>query len=70
MYVHYDGDMIMSIMKSESYLILKYFGSIEKVKEAFCEIKLRTNTWKPTKKEIEILEPWLNLEVDIQTNTY
>ena len=35
MYVHYNGDMLMSVMKRESYLILKHFGSIDKVKEVF-----------------------------------
>jgi hypothetical protein len=68
MYVHYDGDMLMSVMKRESYLILKDFGSIDKVKEVFGQIKWRTSNWNPTKKEIELLEPWSNLEVDIQTN--
>ena len=71
MYVHYDGNMLMSIMKRESYIILQHYGSIEKVKEQFFKIKWKTNTIKPTKKEIEILKPWTNLEIDYKsTNSW
>ena len=68
MYVHYDGDMLGSIMKREAYVILKHFGSIENVKKEFGEIKWRTSGFNPTKKEIELLEPWTNLEVENRTN--
>lgn len=68
MYVHYDGDMLGSVMKREAYVILKHFGSIENVKNEFCEIKWRTSGLNPTKKEIELLEPWTNLEVENRTN--
>lgn len=67
MYVHYDGDMLMSVMKREAYVILKYYGSIENVKKEFGEIKWRTCGLNPTKKEIELLEPWTNLEVENRT---
>lgn len=62
MYVHYDGDMMMSVMKREVYVILKHFDSIELVKKEFANIKWRTNGLNPTKKEIELLKPWTNLE--------
>jgi hypothetical protein len=52
MYVHYNGDMLMSVIKRESYLILKHFGSIDKVKEVFDQINWRTSNWNPTKKKL------------------
>lgn len=67
MYVHYDGDMLMSVMKREAYVILKHYGSIENVKKEFGEIKWRTGGLNPTKKEIELLKPWTNLEVENRT---
>lgn len=67
MYVHYDGDMMMSVMKREAYVIIKHFGSIEQVKKEFEEIKWRTDGFMPTKKEIELLKPWTNLEVEYRT---
>ena len=67
MYVHYDGDMLMSVMKREAYVILKHYGSIKNVKKVFEEIKWRTCGLNPTKKEIELLEPWTNLEVENRT---
>lgn len=72
MYVHFDGDMLMSVMKRESYVILKHFGSIEKTKENFEEIKyIYGNELKPTKKIIEKLKPWTNLEVNAKsTNSW
>ena len=63
MYVHFDGDMMLSVMKRETLLLLKDFGSIEFVREEFCNIKWRTTKYNPTKKEIELLKPWTNLEV-------
>jgi len=67
MYVHYDGDMSMSVMKREVYTILKHYGSIENVKKEFREIKWRTCGLNPTKKEIELLEPWTDLQIENKT---
>jgi len=67
MYVHCDGDMLGSVIKREAYVILKHFGSIENVKKNFEEIKWRTSGLNPTKKEIELLKYWTNLEVDNRT---
>lgn len=65
MYVHYDGDMLMSVMKREAVVILEYFETIEETRKNFEAIKyIYGNGLKPTKKIIEKLKPWTNLEVE------
>lgn len=67
MYVHYDGDMLMSVMKREVVVILEYFESIEETRKNFEAVKyIYGNELKPTKKIIEKLKYWTNLNVDTQ----
>lgn len=69
MYVHYDGDMLMSVMKREAFVILKHCNlNMDIVKSEFEKVKYIYGDIVPTKAVIEHLKPWTNLSVDFQTN--
>lgn len=67
MYVHYDGDMLMSVMKREAYVLLKHYGTIASVKNALTQVKWIYGDLVPTKAVMEHLKPWTNLSVDFQS---
>lgn len=68
MYVHYDGDMLMSVMKREAFTILKQYCTIENVRIEFEKVKYIYGDIVPSKAVIEHLKPWTNLSVDIQSS--
>jgi hypothetical protein len=67
MYEHYDGDMLLSVMKREAYVILKHYGNIEQTRTEFKKIRYVVDGIIPTERLIDKLKPWTNLAVDIQS---
>lgn len=67
MHVQYDADMLWQILVREIYVLMKHYGSIEALLQAFKNLKEAKN--KPTPEAIEKCKVFTDLQVSYQTTT-
>lgn len=65
MYVHYDADMLWSILVREIYVLMKHYGSIDSLREAFNN--LLDAKGNPSSEAIEKCKRFTDLEVDTKS---
>lgn len=61
MYVQYDGDMLWMILIREIYVLMKHYGSVESLRQAFAALVDAKN--QPTAEAIEKCKMFTNLQV-------
>lgn len=67
MHVQYDADMLWDILIREIYVIMKHFGTIEKVRDAFGKIQSAKNN--PSSLQIEKCKYFTDLNVSTHSTT-
>jgi hypothetical protein len=67
MRVQYDADMLWQILVREIYVLMKHYGSIESLLQAFKNLKEAKN--KPNPEAIEKCKMFTDLEVSYQTTS-
>ena len=67
MHVQYDADMLWQTCVREIFVLMKHFGSIDLLREAFENLKEAKN--KPNPEAIEKCKPYTDLTVSYQNKT-
>jgi hypothetical protein len=65
MHVQYDADLLWQVCVREIYILMKYYGSIELLRDAFEKLQDAKN--KPTKYAIEKCKPYTDLTLSTQS---
>ena len=65
-YTQFDADTMWSILSRQIYVLLKHYGSVELLKNAFKQIKIIDNTTQPTQTEINELIIYYDPQVGTQ----
>lgn len=63
MFVQHDADLLWQICVREIYVLMKHYGSIESLKQAFEDLKQAKTNSKPTPTIIEKCKPYTDLHI-------